>query len=53
VIPRRSLRQDVGDRLRDRLLRGELRAGEHINESTLSLELGVSRTPLRKALLLE
>ncbi|MBA2576775.1 MAG: GntR family transcriptional regulator [Euzebyaceae bacterium] len=53
MIPRRSLPQDVGDRLRDRLLRGELRAGEHINESTLSLELGVSRTPLRKALRLE
>ncbi|MBA3620732.1 MAG: GntR family transcriptional regulator [Euzebyales bacterium] len=52
VIPRRTLRQDVGDRLRDRLVQGELQAGEHINESTLSLELGVSRTPLREALLL-
>jgi len=52
VIPRRTLRQDVGDRLRDRLVQGELQAGQHINESTLSLELGVSRTPLREALLL-
>lgn len=53
MIPRRTLRQDVGDRLRDRLVQGELQAGERINESTLSLELGVSRTPLRKALRLE
>ncbi len=52
AIPRRSLRQDVGDRLRDRLVDGELQAGERINESTLSVELGVSRTPLREALLL-
>ena len=52
VIPRRSLRQEVGDRLRDRLIQGDLRPGERINESTLSVELGVSRTPLREALLL-
>ena len=51
MIPRRTLRDEVSTRLRERLVRGQLPPGERINESTLSRELGVSRTPLREALL--
>jgi DNA-binding GntR family transcriptional regulator len=35
--------------LRDRIITGELRAGEKLNEAHLSLSLGVSRPPLREA----
>ena len=35
--------------LRDRIITGELRAGEKLNEVHLSLGLGVSRPPLREA----
>jgi len=35
--------------LRDRIIIGELRAGEKLNEAHLSLSLGVSRPPLREA----
>lgn len=38
-------------RLRERLVRGQLPPGQRVNESSLSRELGVSRTPLREALL--
>lgn len=51
MIPRRTLRDEVSVRLRVRLVRGQLPPGQRINESTLSRELGVSRTPLREALL--
>ena len=36
--------------LRDRIITGELRPGEKLNEATLSTELGISRPPLREAL---
>ena len=35
--------------LRDRIITGELRAGQKLNEAHLSLSLGVSRPPLREA----
>lgn len=35
--------------LRDRIIIGELRAGQKLNEAHLSLSLGVSRPPLREA----
>jgi len=37
-------------RLREALLRGDFRPGEHISEVPLAAKLGVSRTPLRLAL---
>jgi GntR family transcriptional regulator, vanillate catabolism transcriptional regulator len=37
-------------RLRQLILDGELRAGEHLNEQQLAARLGTSRTPLRLAL---
>lgn len=51
AIERRPLRSEVRRALIDRLLDGSLPAGERINESTLAEEFGVSRTPLREALL--
>jgi DNA-binding GntR family transcriptional regulator len=45
------LRDDISDLLRDRLVLGQIPPGTRINESSLSTELGVSRTPLRESLL--
>ena len=45
------LRQDLRSAVLDRILMGGLVGGQKINESRLSVELGVSRTPLREALL--
>ncbi|WP_164512351.1 GntR family transcriptional regulator [Oceaniglobus ichthyenteri] len=52
--PKRARRgprsMQVADRLRERILAGEIHAGERVNEARLSLQLGVSRTPTRAAL---
>jgi len=50
-IERRNLGSDVYRILRDRILRQELHAGEKLSDLHLSSELGVSRTPIREALL--
>lgn len=50
-IERRNLGSDVYRILRDRILRQELHAGEKLSDLRLSSELGVSRTPIREALL--
>lgn len=50
-IERRNLGADVYRILRDRILRQELHAGEKLSDLRLSSELGVSRTPIREALL--
>ena len=50
-IERRNLGSDVYRILRDRILRQELKAGEKLSDLRLSNELGVSRTPIREALL--
>lgn len=51
IAPRVPLREQVRDILLERIINADLPAGERINESALSVELGVSRTPLREALL--
>ena len=51
VIPRQPLRSQIRSHLVERLLGGDLEPGSQLNESELSEELGVSRTPLREALL--
>jgi len=45
------LRDEVRRILREKVLAGELAPGEDINESELADRLGISRTPLREALL--
>jgi DNA-binding GntR family transcriptional regulator len=54
LIParRRSLGEDVADRLRDAILHGELAPGEHLREEELASRLQVSRGPVRAALAL-
>lgn len=51
VIPRQLLRGQIRSHLVERLLEGDLEPGSQLNESELAEELGVSRTPLREALL--
>ncbi|MFD9902995.1 GntR family transcriptional regulator [Streptomyces sp. NPDC059063] len=50
-IERRPLREQVKEELLERLARGEFVTGETVNELQLAAELGVSRTPLREALI--
>jgi DNA-binding GntR family transcriptional regulator len=49
-IPRQSLSSAVAERLRDKIVRGELRAGEQLRQDAIALELEVSRIPVREAL---
>ena len=49
-IERFPLRDDVYEAIRERILHGQLAAGERIVEAQLAAELGVSRTPIREAL---
>lgn len=50
-IEHRPLREQIKDELLRRLGRGDFDPDEPINEGRLSTELGVSRTPLREALI--
>lgn len=50
-ISQEPIRKQVTRLLVDRLLSGQLEPGTRINESRLAEELGISRTPLREALL--
>jgi len=50
-ISKEPIRAEVTRLLLERLLSGELSPGARINESRLAEELGVSRTPLREALI--
>lgn len=47
----RTVREQVTDRLRQAILAGRFRSGERLKESELASELGVSRGPIRDALL--
>lgn len=50
-IQRHSLRNQVRDALLERMRSGAVEPGEGISEVQLAAELGVSRTPLREALI--
>ena len=50
VIVRRSLHEEIVERLRDLIVDGELKPGAKIQEPELCEQFGVSRTPLREAL---
>jgi DNA-binding GntR family transcriptional regulator len=49
-IPRQSLASAVSNVLRERILRGELKAGDQLVQHTIATELGLSRIPVREAL---
>lgn len=46
----RTRSQTVTDDLRELIVQGELKPGEHVNEQPIAERLGVSRTPVRAAL---
>jgi len=50
-VNRASLREQVYEILRDQLDRGELQPGSVIRQDDIAAKLGVSRTPMREALL--
>jgi DNA-binding GntR family transcriptional regulator len=50
-LDRRLLRDDVYGRLRDAIVDGSLAPGEQLRDGDLAAWLGVSRTPVREALL--
>ena len=49
--PRPLLRDDVLERIRDAIVDGTLTPGEQVRDADLATWLGVSRTPVREALL--
>lgn len=49
-IPRQSLTSAVSNVLRERILRGELKAGDQLVQHSIATELGLSRIPVREAL---
>lgn len=49
-ISRRSLHDEVVERLRDLIVEGELEPGKRVPERVLCERFGISRTPLREAL---
>jgi DNA-binding GntR family transcriptional regulator len=52
IVPlqRRSLHDELVERIRDMIIEGQLAPGTRIHEGQLGKALGVSRTPLREAL---
>lgn len=50
VIHRRSLQEELTERIRMLIMQGEFVAGEKLHEKELTERFGVSRTPLREAL---
>src|SRR6266498_3151035 len=46
-----SLTQEVYRHLRDSIVRGEIADGSPLTEEKLAADLGISRTPIREALL--
>jgi DNA-binding GntR family transcriptional regulator len=47
-----SLRQQVVEQIRTAIIEGRLKPNDHIVEASLTQQLGVSRTPVREALIL-
>lgn len=47
-----SLREQVAEQIRNAIIEGRLRPNDHVVEGELTQQLGVSRTPIREALIL-
>lgn len=50
-ITQRSLKDLAAEEIRARIFRGELRPGERVNQDRVAEELGVSKLPVREALI--
>jgi DNA-binding GntR family transcriptional regulator len=48
-VSRKAIRHIVRDQIREAILSGELKPGEHISETVIAEQLGVSPTPVREA----
>ena len=46
----RLLTEVVGDRIREAIIQGDLKLGEQVSEAQLAARMGVSKTPVREAL---
>lgn len=51
AIPRKSLASAVAERLREQIIRGELREGQQLRQDAIAAQFQVSRIPVREALL--
>jgi DNA-binding GntR family transcriptional regulator len=50
AIPRQSLASAVAEKLREKIIRGELHEGEQLRQEAIAAEFQVSRIPVREAL---
>jgi DNA-binding GntR family transcriptional regulator len=50
IRPRKTIREKVYEYLRERILNGNIKAGDRLVESDLAARIGTSRTPVREAL---
>jgi DNA-binding GntR family transcriptional regulator len=50
-VRRRGFAADVADRIRTMIFDGRLKAGQRVPQEAIALELGVSRVPVREALI--
>ncbi|MFB3815287.1 MAG: GntR family transcriptional regulator [Terriglobales bacterium] len=50
AIPRQSLASAVADKLREKIIRGELREGQQLRQDAIASEFQVSKIPVREAL---
>src|SRR5437870_2762975 len=49
-IPRKSLTSAVAEKLREKIVRGDIREGEQLRQDAIAQEFQVSRIPVREAL---
>jgi DNA-binding GntR family transcriptional regulator len=49
IISKKPLREDVHPVLQERIVKGEFRPGNRLQDVQLAAELGVRRTPIREA----
>ncbi len=51
MLKRRTVTSDVADVIRQQIIDGTYKGGEQVRQEALAAELGVSRIPVREALL--